>query len=211
MAAARSAPSGTPVRQLLSGRFGWFFAGRAVDLAGSSMTVTALALAVLQASGSPADLGVVLAADLLPTLVLLLIGGSVADRVSRRTLLMGCSLLSAASMAGMAGLLLTDRYTLPGMAALSLANGVIGAFSSPALRGLVPELIAPSDLQRANALLATTQNAVRITGAPLASIIVAAAGGGWALAVDAVSFLVAALLFSRIPRGVRPPAADEPL
>lgn len=66
--------SPTPLRHLLSGRFGWFYAGRTVDLAGSSMTTVALALAVLQASGSATDLGIVLAANMIPTLVLLLLG-----------------------------------------------------------------------------------------------------------------------------------------
>src|SRR4051812_27757522 len=77
-----SATTPTPVRQLLRGRFGWFFLGRTVDLAGSSMTTVALALAVLQASGRAGDLGVVLAANMVPTLVLLLVGGAVADRMS---------------------------------------------------------------------------------------------------------------------------------
>lgn len=64
----------TSVRHLLTGRFGWFFAGRSVDLAGSSMTTVALALAVLQASGRAGDLGIVLAANMIPTLALLLVG-----------------------------------------------------------------------------------------------------------------------------------------
>ena len=91
------------------GRFGWFFAGRTVDLAGSSMTTVALALAVLQASGRVGDLGVVLAANMVPTLALLLVGGAVADRVSRRSLLIAASLASAATMGAMAVTLMADR------------------------------------------------------------------------------------------------------
>ncbi|MEV6013240.1 MFS transporter [Streptomyces sp. NPDC051976] len=201
----------TSMRLLLKGRFGWFFAGRTVDLAGSSMTTTALALAVLQASGRAGDLGIVLAANLVPTLVLLLVGGAVADRMSRRTLLISANLASGALMAALAALLLAHRYSLTYVALLSFGTGVVGAFTSPALRGIVPELVARDGLQRANALLATSQNSARILGPVLASVLVSTVGGGWAVAVDALSFWLAALAFTRIPGATRPPAARQAL
>lgn len=203
--------SPTPLRHLLSGRFGWFYAGRTVDLAGSSMTTVALALAVLQASGSATDLGIVLAANMIPTLVLLLLGGAVADRVSRRAVLIVTNLTTAAVMAVMAVILITDRYDLFVIAGLVLISGAVSAFSQPALRGIVPELVERRDLQRANALLASSQNAVRILGPMIASVLVATVGGGWALAADAASFVLAAAAFTRIPGTSRPPAADRPL
>lgn len=201
----------TPVKHLLRGRFGWFFTGRTVDLAGSSMTTVALALAVLQASGSAADLGVVLAANMIPTLVLLLVGGAVADRVRRRTVLIVTNLSTAAVMAVMAVVLITDRYDLVVIAGLALVSGAVGAFSQPALRGIVPELVSRQDLQRANALLASSQNTVRILGPMVASVLVATVGGGWAMAADAVSYLLAAAAFTRIPGASRPPATNRPL
>lgn len=203
--------TGTPTRDLLRGRFGWFFLGRSVDLAGSSMTTIALALAVLQTSGSAADLGIILAAGMMPTLALLLLGGTVADRFSRRQLLISSNAVSAVVMATMASLFLTDRYSLTAIAGLAFVNGVVEAFNSPALRGIVPELVAPGDLQRANALLASTQSAMRILGPALGSVLVAVGGGGWALAVDAATYAVAALLFTRIPGGVRPAGTGQPL
>jgi MFS family permease len=201
----------TPVKSLLSTRFGWFFLGRTVDLAGSSMTTVALALAVLQASGRAADLGVVLAASMIPTLVLLLVGGAVADRVRRRTVLIVTNLATAAVTAAMATVLVTDHYDLVVIASLALVSGAVSAFTQPALRGIVPELVPRRDLQRANALLASSQNTARILGPMAASVLVAAAGGGWALAVDAASSLLAAAAFTRIPGASRPPAAARPL
>ncbi|MFF1795533.1 MFS transporter [Kitasatospora sp. NPDC058263] len=201
----------TPTKRLLKGRFGWFFVGRTVDLAGSSMTTVALALSVLQASGRAADLGIVLAANMIPTLVLLLLGGAVADRVSRRTVLLLSNLCTAAVMTTMAVLLITDRYHLVAFVGLALVGGVVNAFSQPALRGIVPELVERQDLQRANALLASSQNTVRIIGPMIASVLVATVGGGWALAADAASYLLAAAAFTRIPAESRPPAAREPL
>lgn len=204
-------PEVVSVRRLLRGRFGWFFAGRTVDLAGSSMTTTALALAVLQVSGRAGDLGVVLAANLVPTLVFVLMGGAVADRMSRRTLLISANVASGVLMAAMAALLLTDRYSLVYVALLSFGTGIVGAFTSPALRGIVPELVERGSLQRANALLATSRYSARILGPVLASVLVAGAGGGWALAADALSFWLAALAFTRIPGASRPPAAGQSL
>lgn len=201
----------TPVSRLLKGRFGWFFAGRTVDLAGSSMTTVALALAVLQASGRASDLGIVLAANMTPTLVLLLVGGAIADRVSRRTVLIASNLASATTMGAMAASLIGGHFDLAVVAALSLANGAVSAFTSPALRGIIPELVEHQDLQRANALLASTQNTVRILAPTLASILVATAGGGWALAVDATTYVLAALAFTRVPGASRPPATSQPL
>jgi MFS family permease len=201
----------TSVRRLLTGRFGWFFAGRTVDLAGSSMTTVALALAVLRASGRAGDLGIVLTADMIPTLALLLVGGAVADRMSRRVLLIVANLASAATMGAMGVTLITGHYNLVVISGLSLLNGVVSAFTSPALRGIVPELVEHDDLQRANALLASARNVVRIVAPTVASTVVATAGGGWALAVDALSYGLAALAFTRIPGGSRPPVADRPL
>jgi MFS family permease len=189
----------TPIRLLLTGRFGWFFAGRTVDLFGSSMTTVALSLAVLQASGSAADLGLVLAATMVPMLLLLLVGGVLADRMSRRRLLIGANIVSGAAMGLIATVLLTGHYHLGLVAVLSLVTGAASAFTSPALRGIVPELVADHDLQRANALLASTRNAVRIIAPTVAGLLTATTGGGWALAADALSYVVAAGLFVRLP------------
>ncbi|WP_436535307.1 MFS transporter [Actinoplanes sp. HUAS TT8] len=201
----------TPVRLLLRGRFGWFFLGRTVDVAGTSMTTVALALAVLKASGNATDLGIVLAVGFVPTIALLLVGGAVADRMSRRGLLINANLASGILMAAMAALLITGRYHLALFAALSFLNGIVSAFITPALRGIVPELVERHDLQRANALLSSTRNTVRILAPVAASLLVATAGGGWSLAIDAATFFLAALCFTRIPGATRPPGAGQPL
>lgn len=196
---------------LLRGRFGWFVLGRGIDLAGSSMTPVAMALAVLAASGSPTDLGVVLAAQMLPRLVLLLIGGVVADRVNRRTLLITANLGSALTQAGIALVLLSGHYALILVAALALLSGCLDSFTSPALRGIVPELVAPAHIPHANALLASTTNATRILGPTIAAVLVSTIGGGWAIAVDAASYAVAALVFTRISGTGRAPRPSRTL
>ncbi len=203
----------TPVRRLLTGRFGWFFAGRTVDLFGSSMTTVALSLAVLQASGDASALGVVLAANIVPMLLLLLVGGVIADRMSRRLVLIATNLVSGTAMGGVAAVLITGHFQVWLIALLSLVTGAASAFASPALRGIVPELVAEPDLPRANALLASSRNAVRIIAPTVAGVLTATVGGGWAVATDAVSFVAAAALLGRLPPGApavsRGPARRE--
>lgn len=162
------------------------------------MAPVALALAVLQESGRPGDLGVVLASHVVPQLALLLVGGAVADRLSRRTVLVAANLGAGLTQGAVAAVLITGHYSLPVVAGLELVNGALEAFTSPALRGIVPDLVPAVGLGRANALLASSRNATKILGPTASGLLVLGAGGGWAIAVDAVSFLVAAGCLTRL-------------
>ncbi|MET1074872.1 MAG: MFS transporter [Umezawaea sp.] len=185
--------------------FRGFLAARAVSLFGTSMSTVALAFGVLGASGDAADLGIVLAANLGPGLLLLLVGGAVADRFPRRAVLVAANLGAGLTQAGVAAVLLTGNYHLAVVSGLALVNGALEAFASPALRGIVAELVPAADLHKANSVLASTRNAVRIVAPVLAGVVTAAVGGGWAVAVDAGSFLVAAALLARLPVDTRGP------
>lgn len=205
-----AATAGTAnARSLLTGRFGWFFAGRTVDLFGSSMTTVALALAVLQASGRASDLGLVLAANMIPTLVLMLVGGVIADRYERRTVLVAANTVSFGATGALALILLTHHYSLVAAMSCGAVSGAASAFASPALRGIVAELAPAGRIQQANALLASARNTVRILGPSVAGVLVATAGGGWAVAADALSYAVAAVLLTRIPRTPVPTATTS--
>ncbi|MFJ6216829.1 MFS transporter [Streptomyces sp. NPDC092296] len=178
--------------------FRWFFAGRLVSLLGSSMAPVALAFAVLDASGSTSDLGVILVAHMVPLLAFLLVGGATADRFPRRTVLVAANLGSGLTQGGVAALLLTGHYSLPLVAALSLLNGVLDAFTTPALRGVVPELVDKSQLRQANSLLGSTRNATKIFGPSLSGLLVVSVGSGPAIAFDALTFLLAAGCLARL-------------
>ncbi|GCB94298.1 MFS transporter [Streptomyces noursei] len=189
--------------------FRWFLTGQAVSLLGSAMAPVALAFAVLDGSGGrPGDLGVVLAARMLPMLALLVVGGVTADRFRRRTVLVAANLGSAAAQGAVAGLLLTGRYALPSVAGLEVLGGVCAAFTTPALRGLVPEVVGAAALRPANALLSTVRNAAKVLGPSLSGGLVVAVGSGPAIVCDAVSFAVAAGCLARLPGdGARPARA----
>ncbi|MEV7216383.1 MFS transporter [Kitasatospora cineracea] len=185
-----------------------FFTGRAISLLGSSMAPLALAFAVLDAAhGRAADLGTVLAVRMLPLLALLLLGGAVADRLPRRTVLLTTHLGAGLSQGAAATLLLTGHYALGPFAALEFLNGALTAFTSPALRGVLPELVPDEQLRPANALLGMAANGSKLLGPPLAGLLVAGVGPGWAVALDALSYLPAAYLLGRLPAG---PARSRP-
>jgi len=193
---------------MLTPPFRGFFLGRLVSLLGSAMTPVTLALSVLNASGQPTDLGVVMACQIVPQLALLLAGGAIADRFPRRTVLWVSNLGAGLTQGGVAALLITGHFSLPAIAGLSALNGAIEAFASPALRGVLPELVGPGQLQRANSLLASSQNAAKVLGPTAGGLLVVGVGGGWAIGLDAASFLVAAVFFSRLPRAGGEASAD---
>ena len=186
--------------------FRWFFTGQLVSLLGTSMAPVALAFAVLDASGSDSDLGVVLTAHMVPLLVFLLVGGATADRFARRTVLLAANLGSALTQGGVAALLLTGHYSLAPVAALEFLNGVLAAFTTPALRGIVPQLVGRGELQQANALLGSMRNATKIFGPSLSGVLVVSVGSGPAIAFDAVTYLLAAGCLLRLPLADGPTA-----
>ncbi|MFI6078181.1 MFS transporter [Actinoplanes sp. NPDC051343] len=181
--------------------FRLFFAGRLISLLGSAMTPVALAFAVLGASHRPTDLGVVLACQIVPQLAFLLVGGVAADRFPRRAVLLGSQLGAGATQAAVASVIITGHYHLALVGALAAGNGVAEAFASPALRGILPELVPPARVQRANAMLAAARNASRIAGPTVSGLLVVTVGAGWSIAIDAASFFLAAAFLARLRLG----------
>jgi MFS family permease len=188
-------PANSPWRR--SG-FRWFFLGQSISLLGGALTPVALSFAVLDASGSGRDLGLILAANTVPLLALLLVGGAVADRFSRGTVLVASHVGAGLTQCAVAALLLSGRYHLGGIIALEVVNGAFAAFTLPALRGIVPQLVDKAALQRANSAQATARNVTRVAGPTIAGILVVGVGGGWAIAVDGASFLIAAVCLARL-------------
>jgi MFS family permease len=186
-------------------RFRLLFAGRSVSMLGSSMAPVALAFAVLGISDSAAVLGTVLAARSIPMAAFLLLGGVVADRFSRSLVLQVSHLLSALTQGAVAVLLLTGSAEVWSLVALEALNGTVAAFTFPALNSVVPAVVDRSQLQRANALLAFSRNGLYVLGPTTATALVVTVGAGWALAADALTWLVAAGCMGLL----RVPAADR--
>ena len=190
----------------LRGReFRLLFLGRLVAFFGNAMASVALAFAVLELTGSKADVGFVLAARTLPQVVFLLVGGIWADRLPRHHVMVASDLASAASQAAVAALLLTGEAELWHLVVLAAVNGSASAFFFPASSGIVPQTVEPEQIQQANALLRLGLNLSWIGGAASAGLLVEATSAGWAIAVDSASFAVGAgiIALMRLPRGLK--------
>jgi MFS family permease len=183
-------------------RFALLFGGRTVSALGDGMLPVALAFAVLDGLGTATDLGLILTARVVPMVALLLVGGVWGDRISRRRIMIGADLVRFAVHAVMAGLLIAGTAQIWELAALQAVAGAATAFFSPASTGLVPQTVEPVNLQPANALLGLSLSAGSIVGPALAGVLVASVGPGWAVAGDAVSFLLSAAFLVRLPRDV---------
>lgn len=182
--------------QVLTERpFRHVFTARAVSLLGTSMAPVALAFAILgQPGGSATRLGIVMAGRSLAQVAFMLVGGALADRFPRYRLMVGSDLLGFAAQGTIAALFLTGTAPIALLTALSVVNGAAAALFFPASRGLMPELVPGPRLQSANALIRLAENSASLVGAALSGVTVATIGAGWALAVDAATFLASAML-----------------
>ncbi len=168
------------------------FTGRAVSQIGSAMAPVALAFAVLDLTGSTADLGIVLAVRQVAVVVLLLYGGVWADRLPRHLVMVSSNLVSGLSQATVAVLLLSHHASITALAVFAAVNGASSAFFFPASYGIIPQTVPVPLLQQANAMLRLGLTATSTGGAALGGIVVAASSPGWAIAADAVTYGLAA-------------------
>jgi predicted MFS family arabinose efflux permease len=190
--------------------FRLFFIGQSVSLFGDGMNRVALAFAVLSVGGSASEVGLVLAARTLPEVACLLVGGVVADRTSRRGLMVAADIARLASQGTMAALLIAGSADVWSLAVLAGVAGAASGFFNPASTGLMTAVVVPADLQRANGLRATSMGAGEVAGPIVAGLIVASSGAGWALAVDAATFGVSALFLARLRVDGRALASGAP-
>lgn len=185
--------------------FRLLFAGRTISMLGSAMAPVGLAFAVLDLTGSTTDLGIVLASRSVATIVLLLFGGVWADRLRRHVVMVSANVVSGATQAVVATLLLSGHARIWELAVLALVNGGSSAFFFPASSGIVPQTVPPELQQQANAALRLGLNGTNIIGAALGGLLVAASSPGWAIAVDAASYGIAAIAIAamHLPPGLR--------
>jgi len=176
-----------------------FFIGYATSLLGTSMSVVAVIFAVLDDGGSAADLGYVMAARILPQVALVLGGGVLADRIGRRPVMLAADGLRCGAQAALAVALLVGRPQVWIFAVLAALVGTGEAFFEPGLIGLTVEIAPAEELGSANALFSLAQSATSIVGPALAGVLVAVAGSGTVIAVDAASYGASMLALAALP------------
>jgi MFS family permease len=188
--------------------FAWYFSSRLVNTLGAMMANIALTFAVLDIDGRAIAIGMVLAAHTIPMIALLLWGGVLSDRFPRAVVLQVSNVASALSQGAIAYLVLTGRAELWMIITLTAIHGAVSAMSMPAMAGMVPQLVPRESLQQANALLSLTRNGLTVLGPSLGAFLVVTVGPGWALAVDAFTWALAALLLTPVKIPPRAPKAE---
>lgn len=183
--------------------FRLLWVGQLVSSVGDRVTVVAIAVLVLDRYGSAGELGLVLGATSLSLVAFLLVGGVVADRFPRRSVMLGADALRAVCVATIA--LLPEAAPLGLVIALSLAFGAGEALFRPAYGALVPTVVPDEERPAANALTAVSLQSASVAGPALAGLLVALTGSRTALLVDAATYLVSMATLLRL----REPPAEE--
>ncbi|MFW0112612.1 MFS transporter [Rothia sp. CCM 9416] len=186
-------------KHILYGHFLLFFIGRNLSIIGSSMTPIALTLGVLSATGSITETGIFAASGIIPTLILMLFGGIASNRFSKGTILFFSHIINSLLLLYMGILLMNNNYDRISMIILNILSGAISGFTSPALRSIIPDIVDPSNLQKANALLSSSRSLVRLGSPLLAGILFSSVGGGVTIIIDAITSAISAIIFLNIP------------
>jgi len=175
--------------------FRLLFLSTLVSSIGTLLAAIALAIDVKDRTNSGLWVGAVLIVEFLPTIVVGLTLGPLLDRLERRSLMVGADLVRAAVFGT-----LPFVSSAAGIVALALAAGLATGFFRPAVYAGVPNLVPEDQLPEANALLQTVENVSWAVGPMLGGLLTATAGPHAAYWINAVSFLVSAVLVVRISK-----------
>ncbi|MFI9360546.1 MFS transporter [Kitasatospora sp. NPDC053057] len=184
-----------------------FFIGYTTSLLGSSMAPVAVAFSVLDSGGSGTDLGWVLAARILPVVLVLLAGGVIADRLGSRRLMLGSDVLRGLVQALFAALLAAGHAPVWAMVALVAVWGIGEGLFMPAFGAIVPDLVRRKELLAdGNTLLGLSRSVSTVAGPALAGLVTAARGPAAVLLIDALTYGVGALALTGLRLPDRPKA-----
>jgi hypothetical protein len=172
--------------------------GAGVSSLGNAITMVALAFAVLDLGGSASQLGLVVAAFALAEVITTLFGGVLGDRVPRSLMMQGSSAGAAITQTLIAASLIGGWSSIPLLTVIGALNGILGALSSPSSSALTPQTVPVEELASAVTVRRLLQNGAQVIGFSVAGALVAGLGSGWAIAVDAATFAIAAVCFHLI-------------
>jgi MFS family permease len=199
------------IRRVLGHRdFRMLWLAQSASVIGDNIVLVALALFIIERTGSATDLGLVLAAQALPLVAFLLVGGVWADRLPRHRVMVVTDLIRFALHALLAALIFAGTVAIWQLVVIEMLFRSAEAFFRPAANGLLPQTVPEADIQPATAVTGMSNNVAEFAGPALATALVLGAGAGWAFALDAATFLISAAFLSRVrprERGAAPATA----
>lgn len=175
--------------------FNQLFIARSISNFGNGISPVALAFGVLAIEGSNAvSLSQVMFARTFPIVLLLIVGGAIADRYGRARV-MGWSDIWLSSLIMIAAIsFIIDQPSVRLLVVVGLLSGVLNGIWYPAFAGIVPIVVPKEKLQSAFAAIAFGSNLMFMLGTAAGGFIVSFFGVGWALAIDAITFFIAGVL-----------------
>jgi MFS family permease len=182
--------------------FRLFFIGQFISLVGTWMQRIAQAWLVLNITHSPFLLGLVGALQWLPVLFLSLVGGVLADRVSKRSVLVVTQSAQMGQAFILGVLVLTGTIQYWHVVVLACALGFTSAFDIPTRQAFVFEMVEGEDTMNAVAMNSTIFNGARLFGPAVAGVAIGTLGMGWAFIANGVSFI--AVIIALLMMNVRP-------
>ncbi|SDS32883.1 Predicted arabinose efflux permease, MFS family [Microbacterium paraoxydans] len=178
-----------------------WFAGALVSNVGGWMQATAQDWVVLTelTDNDATAMGVTMALQFGPPLVLVSLTGWVADRFDRRKILLTTQTALLALAIAVGSLLLAGVMTLPMMLTFALGFGIVNAFDAPARQAFVSDMVSATETSNAVALNSASFNLARMIGPAVGGLLIVAIGSGWVFIVNAATFLamIVALLLMR--------------
>lgn len=178
-----------------------WFAGALVSNVGGWMQATAQDWVVLTelTDNDATAMGVTMALQFGPPLVLVSLTGWVADRFDRRKILLTTQTALLGLAIAVGSLLLAGVMTLPMMLAFALGFGIVNAFDAPARQAFVSDMVSATETSNAVALNSASFNLARMIGPAVGGLLIVAIGSGWVFIVNAATFLamIIALMLMR--------------
>jgi MFS family permease len=189
--------------------YGWLTA-EAISLLGTRVSMIAIPWLVLTTTGSPTRTGLVAFAEITPMVLLKAFGGPLVDRVGPRRMAIGADSLSLLVVGLIPLLHHTGSLTFPTLLGLVAVAGALRGPGDAATTALIPALVERADVpyERATGLASAIERGATMIGAAIAGGLVATLGAADAVAVDAVSFGVCALLLVVTTRSLEPRGLD---
>jgi len=175
------------------------FLGNTISLIGFGFNLVGISWLVLEVTGSELALGKIMAMATVPGVVLALFAGIIIDKVNRKWLLVVLDLFRMVVVGTFVILLVQDRFSMNALFITVLLMGTGSSLFWPTAQAFVQELVSAKDYFHANALLSASYQAGSILGAGIGGVVVHFYGVPTALAFNALTHLISALLISAAP------------
>jgi len=177
--------------------------GQAASVFGDALVVVGIGIFVTRHTGSSRDVGFVLTSYALPLVLFLVLGGVVADRLPRRTVMIASDLVRGSAHGLLAILIATGVVQIWHMVVIGAVYGSAEAFFRPAYSGLVPQTVPESEIQHAQALAGVSNEVAMFASPAVATVLLFSVGPSAVFAVDAVTFAISASLLCRVAARTR--------